>query len=106
MIIEASQASEGRLLVLFTSYAHLRQTAEAVAAPADRLGSRCCSMAPPAASDFCANIVRKSGLCSLAPAAFGKGVDLPGDELRCLVIVKLPLAVPNDPIGGSTQRRL
>ena len=31
-------------------------------------------------------------------ATFWQGVDVPGDALKCVIITKLPFAVPNDPI--------
>jgi DNA polymerase-3 subunit epsilon/ATP-dependent DNA helicase DinG len=34
----------------------------------------------------------------LGSRSFWEGVDLPGDELRCLLIAKLPFSVPNDPL--------
>jgi DNA polymerase-3 subunit epsilon/ATP-dependent DNA helicase DinG len=37
----------------------------------------------------------------LGTRSFWEGVDLPGDELRCLLIVKLPFAVPSDPLVAA-----
>lgn len=35
--------------------------------------------------------------------SFWEGVDVPGDALRCVVITKLPFAVPDDPIVEARQ---
>jgi len=35
--------------------------------------------------------------------SFWEGVDVPGDALRCVVICKLPFAVPSDPIIEARQ---
>jgi Rad3-related DNA helicase len=38
--------------------------------------------------------------------SFWEGVDVPGEALRCLVVVKLPFAVPSDPIVQARQERV
>ena len=38
------------------------------------------------------------GQVLLATDSFWEGVDVPGDALRCVIIVKLPFAVPSDPL--------
>ena len=86
-IIEASQASEGRLV--FYQLCHLRQTATVRSArsPGDH-GLAAWHHQPPAT---CANIVRERR--ALWHPQLWEGVDLPGDELRCLVIV-MPFVSP------------
>jgi DNA polymerase-3 subunit epsilon/ATP-dependent DNA helicase DinG len=37
----------------------------------------------------------------LGTRSFWEGIDLPGDELRCLLIVRLPFAVPSDPLVAA-----
>ena len=37
----------------------------------------------------------------LGRRSFWEGVDLPGDELRCLLIVRLPFAVLSDPVVAA-----
>ena len=51
---------------------------------------------------------RRSGSVLLGTSTFWEGVDLPGDHLELLVIVRLPFAVPTDPIiaaRGETCER-
>ena len=38
--------------------------------------------------------------------SFWEGIDVPGDALRCLVIHKLPFAVPSDPVIQARQERV
>jgi DNA polymerase-3 subunit epsilon/ATP-dependent DNA helicase DinG len=45
-------------------------------------------------ASFLAN--RRSVL--LGTSSFWEGIDVPGDALRCVVIAKLPFAVPTDPL--------
>src|SRR3974390_2020276 len=33
-----------------------------------------------------------------ATSSFWQGVDVPGEQLSCVIIDKLPFAVPNDPV--------
>jgi DNA polymerase-3 subunit epsilon/ATP-dependent DNA helicase DinG len=37
----------------------------------------------------------------LGTRSFWEGIDLPGDEVRCLLIARLPFAVPNDPLVAA-----
>jgi DNA polymerase-3 subunit epsilon/ATP-dependent DNA helicase DinG len=37
----------------------------------------------------------------LGTRSFWEGVDLPGDEVRCLLIARLPFAVPSDPMVAA-----
>lgn len=100
-IIDAAQASEGRLLALFTSYAHLRQTAEAVRSPLDRLGITVLQHGTTSRQRLLREYRATERSVLFGTRSFWEGVDLPGDELRCLVIVKLPFAVPNDPLVAA-----
>jgi ATP-dependent DNA helicase DinG len=36
-----------------------------------------------------------------ATASFWQGVDVPGDQLSCVIIDKLPFAVPSDPVVAA-----
>ena len=45
---------------------------------------------------------RKTPNCVLfATSAFWQGVDVQGEQLSCVIIDKLPFAVPNDPVVGA-----
>jgi ATP-dependent DNA helicase DinG len=41
-----------------------------------------------------------------ATASFWQGVDVPGEQLSCVIIDKLPFAVPSDPVVEARIRRL
>src|SRR5450755_2165596 len=36
-----------------------------------------------------------------ATSSFWQGVDVPGEQLSCVIIDKLPFAVPNDPVVNA-----
>ncbi|MGH9710177.1 MAG: helicase C-terminal domain-containing protein, partial [Candidatus Acidiferrales bacterium] len=42
----------------------------------------------------------------LATASFWQGVDVPGSQLSCVIIDRLPFAVPSDPIVAARVRAL
>jgi ATP-dependent DNA helicase DinG len=97
-VIEILEASQGRAFVLFTSYQQMRMVYDKVsfdlAYPTLLQGT-----APRSAllEEF-----RATPHCVLfATSSFWQGVDVPGDQLSCVIIDKLPFAVPNDPIVNA-----
>jgi DNA polymerase-3 subunit epsilon/ATP-dependent DNA helicase DinG len=100
-IIDAAIATNGRTLVLFTSYAQLRATADAIRAELDRAGITVLEHGTSSRSRILREYRRLDKAVLLGTRSFWEGVDLPGDELRCLLIVKLPFAVPSDPLVAA-----
>ena len=101
-LIELAAALNGRLMGLFTSYAHLRQTAQAVT-PRLALGN----ISVFDQSDGSSRQSLLDGFKSsergilLGTRSFWEGVDIPGDKLSALVIVRLPFSVPTDPVFAA-----
>jgi len=101
-IVELAAALNGRVLALFTSYAQLRQTAQAIT-PRLALGN----IAVYDQSDGSSRQALLDGFISaekavlLGTRSFWEGVDIPGQDLSALVIVRLPFAVPTDPIFAA-----
>ncbi len=101
-IIELAAALNGRVLGLFTSYTHLRQTAQAIT-PRLALGD----ITVYDQSDGTSRQALLEGFKSteravlLGTRSFWEGVDIPGESLSALVIVRLPFAVPSDPIFAA-----
>lgn len=89
------QASRGRAFVLFTSYAQMRTICETVEPEIDYpvliQGS-----APQRALLEEFRSTPHSVL--FATSSFWQGVDVQGDKLSCVIIDKLPFAVPSDPV--------
>ena len=42
----------------------------------------------------------------LGTSSFWEGIDIPGDQLSCVVIVRLPFAVPTEPVFAARAERL
>jgi ATP-dependent DNA helicase DinG len=87
--------SRGRAFVLFTSYQQMRLVYDTVSLEVEYptllqgTGPRRALL-----EEF-----RATPNCVLfATAAFWQGVDVPGDQLSCVIIDKLPFAVPSDPV--------
>ena len=98
-IVELCQATHGRTLVLFTSYAQLKQTAQAIRAPLARAGIEVYDQAEGVSRATLLDTFKTSdGGVLLGTRSFWEGVDVPGEALSALVIVKLPFDVPSDPI--------
>lgn len=100
-IIEAAQATGGRTLALFTSYAQLRATADAIRAPLDRLGITVLQHGTSSRNRLLREYRAAEKAVLLGTRSFWEGIDLPGDELSCLLIVRLPFAVPSDPLVAA-----
>jgi DNA polymerase-3 subunit epsilon/ATP-dependent DNA helicase DinG len=85
-------------MVLFTSYAQLRQTSQAISpilSEADILVYEQGEGASPHSLLETFRSAEKAVL--LGTRAFWEGVDVPGEALSVLVIPKLPFDVPSDP---------
>mgnify|MGYP005843208989 CR=1 FL=1 len=105
-IIKAAVAGEGSTLALFTSYAQLRATAEAIRAPLDRLGITVLQHGMGSRRRLLREYRAAARAVLLGTRSFWEGIDLPGDELRCLLIVRLPFAVPSDPLVAARSAEL
>lgn len=92
------EVSEGRALVLFTSYEMLR---EAHAALRDRLAAHGIAALRQGDDDrarLLARVASDTSSVLFATESFWQGVDLPGETLQVVVLCRLPFRVPTDPI--------
>lgn len=105
-IIHAAVASAGATLALFTSYAQLRATAEAIRAPLDKLGVTVLQHGTSSRQRLLREYRQAEKAVLLGTRSFWEGIDMPGDELRCLLIVRLPFAVPSDPLVAARSAEL
>lgn len=101
-LIELCQATRGRTLVLFTSYAQLRQTATAIRGPLQRAGIEVYDQSDGSSrTTLLDNFKASDGGVLLGTKSFWEGVDVPGEALSVLVIARLPFDVPDDPIVAA-----
>ena len=101
-LIRLARATGGRMLVLFTSYAQLRRTSTAIATPLLEADIQVYEQGEGASANTLLETFRETDKAVLlGTRAFWEGVDIPGEALSVLVIVKLPFDVPSDPIVAA-----
>jgi DNA polymerase-3 subunit epsilon/ATP-dependent DNA helicase DinG len=101
-LLHLCRTTGGRTLVLFTSYAQLRATSQAISSQLAEEGILVYEQGEGASSSTLLESFRSADKAVLlGTRAFWEGVDIPGEALSVLVIVKLPFDVPSDPIIAS-----
>jgi ATP-dependent DNA helicase DinG len=102
-IAQILKLTRGRAFCLFTSYAQMREIHERLTGmlpfPLLLQGT-----APRTA--LLDRFRATEGAVLLATASFWQGVDVPGAQLSCVIIDRLPFAVPTDPIVAARVRAL
>jgi ATP-dependent DNA helicase DinG len=100
-IVKILNASRGRAFVLCTSYSQMEALRELVEFKIDfpilmqGEGSR---------SGILDKFRSTPNAVLFATSSFWQGVDVRGEALSCVIIDKLPFAVPSDPVIGARQR--
>ena len=102
VLVELLRATQGRALVLFTSISQLNATYRAISRPLEEEqviviaqnldGSR---------RQVLETFKTQERTALLGTKSFWEGVDVQGEALSCLVIARLPFAVPSDPIFAA-----
>ena len=98
-IIQTAKATGGRMLVLFTSYAALKKTAQAITGPLAREEIYVYEQGDGASPNALLESFKATERAVLlGTKSFWEGVDVPGDSLSVVIITKLPFDVPTDPL--------
>jgi len=94
----------GRTLALFTSHAAMRDVAGRLGG-LDQAGVAVLTQGIDGSRRALLERFMAGQAVLLGTQSFWEGIDLPGDLLRCVVIARLPFAVPDDPlIQGRAER--
>jgi ATP-dependent DNA helicase DinG len=107
-LIGVAQATKGRMLILFTSYDMLRKTYElmkesglledyVLMAQGITSGSR---------TRLTKNFQRFDKAILFGTSSFWEGVDIPGEDLSCLALVRLPFSPPDEPVTQAKSEIL
>jgi len=101
-LISLLRATRGRALVLFTSHSALQAAYRAIKRPLEQegilvLGQRLDG----SPRQLVERLKARPETVVLGTNAVWEGVDVPGEALSVLVIVKLPFAVPSDPVFAA-----
>src|ERR1051325_5335479 len=100
-IVQILEATRGRAFVLFTSVSSMRQTYDQVRELVDfpvfiqGQGSKI---------GLLEKFRTTEGAVLFATSSFWQGVDVQGEALSCVIISKLPFAVPTDPVVAARQK--
>ncbi|WP_445492237.1 ATP-dependent DNA helicase DinG [Niallia sp. 03133] len=107
-IIRIAEATNGRMLILFTSYDMLRKTYDlmkeggfleeyAILAQGITAGSR---------MRLTRNFQRYDKAILMGTNSFWEGIDIPGEDLSCLIIVRLPFSSPDEPLTEAKNEQI
>lgn len=97
-IIEAIHGSRGNAFVLFTSYSMLRTVYESLYNKLVKEGYKPCKQGDAPRQTLLNNFKNTDRSVLFGTDSFWEGVDVAGEALRCVIIVKLPFQVPSEPI--------
>ena len=101
-LIKLCRVTGGRTLVLFTSYDQLKRTSQAISPVLAKNEITVYEQGEGASPHSLLESFRLAEKAVLlGTRAFWEGIDVPGDALSVLVIVKLPFDVPSDPIVSA-----
>ncbi|QKS71124.1 ATP-dependent DNA helicase DinG [Paenalkalicoccus suaedae] len=105
-VYRIAQASEGKMLVLFTSYEMLRRAHELLVDLLDEtytiIGQGIHSRSR---TRLTKNFQQVDKAILLGTSSFWEGVDIPGEDLSVLVMARLPFSPPNDPVFQAKSDR-
>ncbi len=102
-VIRILEATSGRAFVLFTSYAQMEQVYEQVSGKI-RFPLLLQGSAPRTA--LLDRFRGLPGAVLFATNSFWQGVDVPGEQLSCVIVDRLPFGVPTDPVLMARSRRI
>ena len=101
-LINLALETGGRMLALFTSYAQLQQTSRAISGPLAKHDIVVYEQGQGASPHALLESFKASEQAVLlGTRAFWEGVDVPGEDLSVLALIKLPFSVPSDPIVAA-----
>ena len=102
-IVRLLELSQGRAFCLFTSYSQMNDLFERVR---NRVEFPLFLQGTAPRSALLERFKNTPGAVLFATSSFWQGVDVPGDQLSCVIVDRLPFAVPSDPIVAARVRVL
>ncbi|MBP3964510.1 ATP-dependent DNA helicase DinG [Paenibacillus lignilyticus] len=107
-LTEAAIETNGRMLVLFTSYRMLKQVYDPLKEALAMSGIHVLGQGIDSSnrSKLTRRFQQQQASVLLGTSSFWEGVDIPGDALTCLAIVRLPFQPPNHPLVEAKSELL
>jgi ATP-dependent DNA helicase DinG len=102
-IVKLLEISKGRAFCLFTSYFQMKEVYERVSG---RVKFPMLLQGTAPKSILLDRFRTTPNAVLFATASFWQGVDVPGTQLSCVIVDKLPFAVPSDPIVAARVKAL
>jgi len=97
------ELSEGRAFCLFTSYSQMNELFERLR---NRLDFPLLLQGTAPRSVLLERFKTTPNAVLFATASFWQGVDVPGEQLSCVIVDRLPFAVPSDPVVAARVKAL
>jgi ATP-dependent DNA helicase DinG len=99
IVADVAESIQGRTLVLFTAHQQLRDVADQLRPRLARSNLRVLAQnLDGTRRQLLSDFQNNARTVLLGTSSFWEGIDVPGDALSCVVIVRLPFKVPNDPL--------
>lgn len=107
-LAEAASMTKGRMLVLFTSYKMLKQVYDPLKVLLDANGIGLLGQGIDSSNrtKLTRRFLQQPESVLLGTSSFWEGVDIPGEGLVCLAIVRLPFQPPNHPLVEAKSELL
>ncbi|HET7150043.1 MAG TPA: ATP-dependent DNA helicase, partial [Candidatus Acidoferrum sp.] len=102
-IVQLLEHSQGRAFCLFTSYSQMNELYERVRS---RVSFPVLLQGTAPRSALLERFKNTEAAVLFATASFWQGVDVPGEQLSCVIVDRLPFAVPSDPIVAARVQSL
>jgi len=105
---EVAIETKGRMLVLFTSYKMLKQVYQPLKDALSQAGIHVLGQGIDSGnrSKLTRRFQETGAAVLLGTSSFWEGVDIPGDALTCLAIIRLPFQPPNHPVIEAKSENL
>jgi ATP-dependent DNA helicase DinG len=101
--IRILESTKGRAFVLSTSFAGMQSLFDLVSPQIDY---PCLIQGSAAKSKLLKTFRETPNAVLFATSSFWQGVDVRGEQLSCVIVDKLPFAVPTDPLVAARQRHI
>ena len=105
-LVRMIEAAGGKTLVLFTAYDSLRHACDTVRTRLRSSGITVLKQGDDDRFRLLSQFKDDVTSCLFATDSFWEGVDVPGESLSLVIIVKMPFGVPSDPVFAARSEEI